>query len=88
MVAVCPLQIGLQTGHMLVRLDDAPYVLGGVAEFAASNAGTEVELADGDGVILDGVGKVVVAFGHGSDEDSDALVGVQTLDVVPDADHL
>lgn len=73
---------------MLVRLDDAPYILSGVAEFAASNAGTEVELADGDGVVLDGVGKVVVAFGHGSDEDSDALVGVQTLDVIPDADHL
>ena len=73
---------------MLVQLDDAPDVLSGVAEFAASYASTEVELADGDAVVFDRVGKVVVALGHGSDEDGDALVVVQTLDVVPDADHL
>lgn len=66
----------------MIQLDDAPDVLSGVAEFAASNAGTEVELADGDAVVFDAVGKIIVAFGHSSDEDADTLVGVQALDVV------
>ena len=69
-------------GEAVMHLDDAPDVLGGVAELAASNAGTEIELADGDAVVFDTVGKVVVAFGHGTDENADALVGVQALNVV------
>jgi hypothetical protein len=69
-------------------LYDVPYVFGSVAELTACNAGTEVELADGDGVVLDLVGKVVVALGHGSDEDGNAFVLVQVVDVVADAHHL
>lgn len=59
-----------------------------MAEFAAGNAGTEIELADGDAVILDAVGEVVTALGHGSDEDGDAFLGMQALDVVAHAHDL
>lgn len=53
-----------------------------MAELAAGDAGTETEVADGDGVVLEGVCKVVSPLGHGTDEDADALLGPQGLDVV------
>lgn len=70
----------------VIHLEDAPYILGGVAELAAGNAGTQVKLADSNGVILDLVSKVVVSLRHGSDENSNALLLVETRDVVADAD--
>lgn len=57
-----------------------------MAELAAGNTGTETEVADGDGVVLEGVGKVVSALGHGTNEDTDALLGPQSPDVVVDTD--
>ena len=67
------------------HLDDVPNVLCGVAELAASHTGTEREVADGDGVVLVLVGEVVVALGHGADEDADALLGAEVRHVVADA---
>jgi len=69
-------------------LYDVPDVLGSVAKLTACNAGTEVELANGNGVVLDLVGEVVVTLGHGSDKDGNALVLVQVVDVVANAHHL
>jgi hypothetical protein len=53
-----------------------------MAELAACNAGTKVEVADSDRVVLDVVREVVIALGHGSDEDAYAFILVQALDVV------
>lgn len=58
----------------LLHLEDSPDVLCCVAELAACNAGTEVEVADTDTVVLDGVRKVIIALGHSTDEDGNALV--------------
>lgn len=55
-----------------------------MAKFAACNAGTKVKLTDGNGIVLDAVGKVVVAFGHGSNEDGNAFVVVQAMNIVAD----
>lgn len=57
-----------------------------MAELAASHTGTETVVADGDGIVLEGVGKVVVTLGHGADKDGNALVRPQGLNVVPGAD--
>lgn len=65
-------------------LEDVPYVLGCMAEFAACNAGTKIELADGNTVILDMICKVIVALGHGADEDGNALVLVEAGNVIAD----
>lgn len=73
---------------MAFQLDDTPDILSGVAEFAACNAGAEVELADGDAVVLYAIGKIVATLGHGTDKDRDALLGVQALDVVAHAHDL
>jgi hypothetical protein len=70
------------------RLYYSPYVLCGVAELAARYTGTEIEVADTDGVVLDGIGEVIAALGHGTDENTDALVLVQALDVVAHSDDL
>jgi hypothetical protein len=56
-----------------------------VAEFTTRNAGTEVEIAYGNAVVLEVVGKVVVALCHGSDKDCYAFVLVEAGDVVADA---
>lgn len=64
-----------------------PHLLGCVAELAASHTGTETVVADGDGIVLEGVGKVIVALGHGTDKDGDTLAGAQGLDVVLGADN-
>jgi hypothetical protein len=55
-----------------------------MAKFAACYAGTEVELADGNAVILDVIRKVIVALCHGTNKDCNALVLVQARDVVTD----
>jgi hypothetical protein len=55
-----------------------------MAEFTACYAGTEVELANGDAVVLDVVREVVVALGHGTHEDSNALALVEASNVVAD----
>lgn len=68
------------------ELDDVPDLLGTVAEFGACYTGTETVVADGDGVVLELIGEVILALGHGADENADALVGVQVLDVLAHLD--
>ena len=63
--------------------NDVPDVLGRVTELATGDAGTETVIAKTDLVVDERVGKVVMTFGHGADEDADALVGGQVSDVVP-----
>lgn len=69
-------------------LDDVPDVFGGVAELAASNTGTEGVVADTDGIILEFIGERVVSLGHCADEDADALVRTEILNVVPNSHDL
>lgn len=69
-------------------LYDVPSVFGRVAELAAGHARRETEFADGDLLIDKLVGKGVFALGHGTHEDTDALLGAHALDPVPDAHHL
>lgn len=58
-----------------------------MTELAAGNTGTQTETADTDGVILEGIGKVVTSLGHGTNEDTNTLLGTQVLNIVPNADH-
>lgn len=63
-------------------LDDVPDVLCSVAEFAASNTSRQRVVADTDGIVLVLIREVVRALGHGTDEDADALLRSQILNVV------
>lgn len=63
--------------------EDVPGVLSRVAELATGDAGRETEVADGDLLVDVGVGEVIRALGHGTHEDTDALVGVEPVDVGP-----
>lgn len=57
--------------------EDIPNLFGSVAELATGNTGTETVVADTDSFVLERIGKVIVALGHGTDENGDTLVGVQ-----------
>lgn len=70
------------------NLEYVPNVLCCVAELAACNAGTEVEVADTDAVVLDSVREVIVTLRHSTNEDGDALVLVEATNVVAQADNL
>ncbi|KAG9796246.1 hypothetical protein KCU88_g352, partial [Aureobasidium melanogenum] len=59
-----------------------------MAELAAGDAGTETVVADTNSLVLEGIGKVVFALGHGTDKDADALVGAQGVDVISDSDDV
>jgi hypothetical protein len=65
-------------------LEDVPDILGGMTEFTACYAGTQIELADGDAVVLDVVREVVIALGHGTYKDGNALALVESANVVAD----
>lgn len=67
---------------------NVPDVLGGVAEFATRNTGTQAEIADADGVILEGIGEVIVTFGHGADEHAHTLFRAEVCDVVFYSDNI
>src|SRR5690242_4110314 len=53
-----------------------------MTELAACYAGTEIEVADSDAIILDCVCEVVIALGHSTNKDCDALVLAETSDIV------
>lgn len=72
----------------MLHLEYSPDILCCVAELAACNAGTEVEIADANAVVLDRVREVVIALRHGTDKDCDTLVLVETSDVVAQAHNL
>ena len=69
-------------------LEYIPDILGSMAEFAACHAGTKIELADGDAIVLDVVCKIVIALSHGPNENCNALILVEAGNVVADADDL
>ena len=65
-------------------LDDVPDIFSSMTEFTASYTGTETEVADADGVVLDIVGKVVTTLGHCTNKDTDAFLRAEGFDVVTD----
>lgn len=69
------------------KSEDVPGFFGGMAEFTASHTSTQAEVADTDGVVFEGIGKVIMTLGHGTNKDTDALIGVQRLDIVCCSDH-
>lgn len=68
------LRSGIGASEVL-RSDNVPHLLGSMAELAACDTGTQAVVTDGNRVILEGVGKVIVSLGHGTHEDTDALLG-------------
>lgn len=71
-----------------VLSNDIPGILARVTEFAAGHARTETVIADTDGLVLEGVGKVILAFGHGADKDADTFVGFKSVDVISDSNDV
>ena len=59
-----------------------------MAELTACNAGTEVEVADTDAVVLDSVCEVIVTLCHSTNEDGDALILVEAANVVAQTNNL
>lgn len=53
-----------------------------MTELAACNTGTEGEVADRNRVVLVLVGEAIVTLGHGSNEDTNALLGTEVGHVV------
>jgi hypothetical protein len=68
--------------------DDVPRVFASVAEFAASDTGAKAVIADTDRFVLESVGEIVFAFGHGTNEDADAFRGLKFVDIISDSYHL
>lgn len=67
-------------------LDDVPDFFGSVTESAAGDTGTQTEVADTNRVVLEFVCKGVVTLGHGTNEDTDALLGREVGNVVANTD--
>ena len=67
-------------------LDDVPDVFHSIAELTTCYASAQAVVADADSVIHVHVCKIVLAFGHGADEDANALFGTYVIDVVLDPD--
>lgn len=79
---------GSNGGKGYFDLEDSPYVFGCMAELAASDTCTQIELADSDAIILDVIGKVVASLRHGSHKHSYALTLAQAANVIAYTDHL
>lgn len=77
----------LLLGGCCLGLNNVPDVFGGVAKLAAGDTGAEAVVADADGVVLELVCEAVLAFGHGTDEDADALLRSQVGDVVANSNN-
>jgi hypothetical protein len=69
-------------------LDDLPHVFRGVAEFAAGDACRETIIADGDLLVDVLICEVIGPLCHGAYEDTNALVWLQLLHVMPNLDQL
>ena len=69
------------------KSEDVPGFFGGMAEFTASHTSTQAEVADTDGIILEGISKVIMTLGHGTDKNTNALICIQRLDIVCCSDH-
>lgn len=74
--------------HLPLQLDDVPDVLNSVAEFATRHASTQAVVAYADSVVLEAVCKVVLTFGHGTNENAHALFWPYVLNVVLDPNNV
>jgi hypothetical protein len=72
----------------VVASNDVPNVFCRMTKLAASDASAQAVIADTDRFVLDVVGKVILAFGHGTNEDTDAFIWCKALNVVLDSDNL
>lgn len=82
-----PGQVGRRQRLNSDLLNDVPNILSSIAEFAACYAGTEAVVTDTDRIVLDMIGKIIVAFGHSSDEDTNTLFGAQIRNIVCYPNH-
>ncbi len=69
-------------------LDDVPNILRGMTELAARNTGTKTVITYADCVVLEAVGEIILALGHSTDKDADALLGSQVCNIVADPHDL
>ena len=69
-------------------LDDVPDIFNRITEFATCYTSTQAVVAYTDGIVLEAVGKIVVTFGHCTDEYANALFGPQVRDVVLDPNDI
>lgn len=53
-----------------------------MTEFTARNTRTQAIVADADGLVFESICEVVLAFGHGSDKNTDAFSFSEALDIV------
>lgn len=67
--------------------ENIPNFFGRVTEFTTRHTGTQTIVADTDCIIFKGICKIITALGHGTNEDADALLGVQRLDVILNTDY-
>ena len=72
-------------GHTHLRLDNIPDIFNGIAELATCYAGAQAVIADADGVVLEAVCKIIIAFSHCANEDANTLFTTQVLYVVFDS---
>lgn len=73
-----------QCGAAAWLSEDVPSVLSSVAELAAGHASGEAEVTDRYLIVHVRISEVVRTLGHGTNEDADALVGVELVDVAAD----
>lgn len=66
---------------------NVPHLLSRMAKLAAGDTGTQTVVADTDSVILEGIGEVVMALGHGTDKNRNTLLRTEGFDIILGADN-
>ena len=85
--AICGINcIGVQP-YRDSPLNNVPSIFSSVTELAASNTGGQTVVADGDLLIDKLIGKIIRSLGHCSDEDADALLWLEALNIFSDLDN-
>lgn len=64
------------------NLDDVPYILCCVTKLTTSDTSTQAVVADGNLIVFEPIRKVILTLGHGTNENTYALVCAESLDVV------
>ena len=59
-----------------------------MTKFTAGNTGTQAVVADADRLVFEGVGKVIITFGHGAHENADAFSWAQACNIVSHLNEL
>jgi hypothetical protein len=57
-----------------------------VAELAASNTSRQGEVTDGNLLIYQGIGEVVLTLSHSTNEDADTILGIHGFDILTNLD--